>query len=153
MTSGFSKNEKVIEKLFMLPLQLYPLQTLRSVWVQMGELSQIRNVLEDIKNLEHVKDVSLISRGGMYISGDPPKGVHQETFAAMSAIILGAAETTSAELKDNFNRVVLQLAGRNLILTGAGPRYLLVVATDAEGDVGKISTEAKEKISKVEMTL
>ena len=105
----------------------------------MGELSQIRNVLEEIKNFEHVMDVSLISRGGMYISGDPPRGVHQETFAAMSAIILGAAETTSAELKDNLAKVVLQLSGRNLILTGAGPRYLLAVATDAEADVNRIS--------------
>jgi predicted regulator of Ras-like GTPase activity (Roadblock/LC7/MglB family) len=49
--------------------------------------------------------------------------------------------------------VVLQLAGRNLILAGAGPRYLLVVATDANGDIGKIATEAKEKISRVEITL
>lgn len=116
-------------------------------------MSQIRNVLEEIKNFEHVMDVSLISRGGMYISGDPPRGVHQETFAAMSAIILGAAETTSAELKDNLAKVVLQLSGRNLILTGAGPRYLLAVATDAEADVNRIATEAKEKISKVEITL
>lgn len=129
------------------------MQTLRSVWVQMGELSQIRGVLEEIKKLDHVIDVSLISRGGMYISGDPPRGVHQETFAAMSAIILGAAETTSAELKDSLGRVVLQLAGRNLILTAAGPRYLLAVATDSDGDVGKIASEAKEKISKVEITL
>lgn len=119
----------------------------------MGELSQIRGVLEEIKKLDHVIDVSLISRGGMYISGDPPRGVHQETFAAMSAIILGAAETTSAELKDSLGRVVLQLAGRNLILTAAGPRYLLAVATDSDGDVGKIASEAKEKISKVEITL
>lgn len=116
-------------------------------------MSQIRNVLEEIKNFEHVMDVSLISRGGMYISGDPPRGVHQETFAAMSAIILGAAETTSAELKDNLAKVVLQLSGRNLILTGAGPRYLLAVATDAEADVNRIAAEAKEKISKVEITL
>ncbi len=129
------------------------MQTLRSVWVQMGELSQIRGVLEEIKKLDHVIDVSLISRGGMYISGDPPRGVHQETFAAMSAIILGAAETTSAELKDSLGRVVLQLAGRNLILTAAGPRYLLAVATDSDGDIGKIASEAKEKISKVEITL
>ncbi|MBC7107768.1 MAG: roadblock/LC7 domain-containing protein [Methanomassiliicoccales archaeon] len=119
----------------------------------MGELSQIRSVLDDIKNLDHVLDVSLISRGGMYITGDPPRGVHQETFAAMSAIIIGAAETTSAELKDTLNKVVLQLSNRNLILTGAGPRYLLVVATDASADVNKIANDAKEIISKIELTL
>ncbi|MEM2943121.1 MAG: roadblock/LC7 domain-containing protein [Methanomassiliicoccales archaeon] len=119
----------------------------------MAELSQIRNVLDEIKRIDHVLDVSLVSRGGMYITGDPPRGVHQETFAAMAAIIIGAAETTSAELKDTLNKVVLHLSGRNLILTGAGPRYLIALATDPSADINKIATDAKEKIAKVESSL
>ncbi len=71
----------------------------------MGELTHIRNVLEQVKALDHVSTVSLISRGGLYILGDSPKGVHQETFAAMSAIIFGAAETSSAEMKDSLSHI------------------------------------------------
>lgn len=119
----------------------------------MGELAHIRNVLEEIKALEHVSGVSLVSRGGLYILGDTPKGVHQETFAAMAAIMLGAAETSSAELKDNLSHVQINLNEKDVILVGAGTRYLLAIVMDGKGQNDKVAKNAGEIISRVDITI
>lgn len=119
----------------------------------MGELSNIRSVLDEIKAMEHVSGVSLISRGGLYILGDAPKGVHQETFAAMSAIMLGAAETTSTEMKDNLKSLQIKLNERDLLLLSAGSRYLLTITTDGKGENDKIAKHAAQVISRVDITI
>jgi predicted regulator of Ras-like GTPase activity (Roadblock/LC7/MglB family) len=119
----------------------------------MGELAHIRNVLEEIKALEHVTGVSLMSRGGLFILGDTPKGVHQETFAAMAAIMLGAAETSSAELKDNLCQVQVNLEQKDVILVGAGTRYLLAIVTDGKSENSKLAKKASEIIGRVEITI
>jgi predicted regulator of Ras-like GTPase activity (Roadblock/LC7/MglB family) len=119
----------------------------------MGELAHIRKILEEIKSLDHVSGVSLMSRGGLYILGDTPKGVHQETFAAMSAIMLGAAETSSAELKDSLSHVQVNLEQKDVILVGAGTRYLLAIVMDGKGDNSKVAKSASEIIGRVEITI
>lgn len=117
----------------------------------MGEISQVRAVLEEIKHLDHVQEVSLISRGGMYVLGDGPKGVHLETYAAMSGIMVGAAETTAAELKDNLKHVIIKLTDRDLILMGASNRYILCITTDGKDEGSRVSKSAAQIISKVDL--
>ncbi len=85
--------------------------------------------------------------------GGPPRGVHRETFAAMSAIIFGAAETTSTEMKDKLVKVVLDLNEQKICLFNVGPKYLMVVSMDKAGDIEKVSKSAKETISNVESVL
>jgi len=119
----------------------------------MGELAHIRNVLEEIKRMEHVIGVSLISRGGLFILGETPKGVHQETFAAMTAIMLGAAETSSAELKDTLGQVQINLKEKDIILIGSGSRYLLAIVMDGKGDNEKTAMSASQIIGRVDITI
>jgi predicted regulator of Ras-like GTPase activity (Roadblock/LC7/MglB family) len=119
----------------------------------MGELAHIRKVLDEIKALEYVTGVSLISRGGLFILGDAPKGVHQETFAAMAAIMLGAAETSSAELKGNLNYVEINLNEKDVILVTASSKFLLALFTDGKGESKIIAKRAMQIISGVEITI
>jgi predicted regulator of Ras-like GTPase activity (Roadblock/LC7/MglB family) len=120
---------------------------------RMGELAHIRNVLDEIKGLEHVSDVSLVSRGGLYIMGDSPKGSHPETFSAMNAIMIGAAETTSAELKDGLRYMMIKLMEKDLILVGAGTRYMLAIVTDGSGDNDNIAKSATQIIGRVDLNI
>jgi predicted regulator of Ras-like GTPase activity (Roadblock/LC7/MglB family) len=122
-------------------------------WIQMSELSPVRSALDEIKKQDHVLDASLVSRGGMYVMGGPIKGIHRETFAAMSAIILGAAETTSTELKDKLNKVSIELTEQNLVLIGIGPKYLVAIMMDQEGDQDKVANMARDLMSRVESIL
>ena len=119
----------------------------------MGELSHIRNVLDEIKGQDHVSSVSLISRGGLYIMGDSLKGVHPETFAAMTAIMIGAAETASAEMKEGLGHVLIKLSERDLILMGAGTRYMLAITTDGHGENDKIAVTAAQTIGRVDISI
>ncbi len=119
----------------------------------MNELSPVRSALDEIKKLDHVLDASLVSRGGMYIMGGPLKGLHRETYAAMSAIMIGAAETTSTELKDKLNRVCVELTEQTVILISMGPKYLLAVLADQGGDEEKIASQTKKIMTNVEMII
>ena len=85
--------------------------------------------------------------------GGPIKGIHRETFAAMAAIILGAAETTSTELKDKLNKVTVELTEQTLVLVGIGPKYLVAVMLDQGADQDKVATLARDLMSNVEMVI
>lgn len=119
----------------------------------MSELSPVRSALDEIKKLDHVLDASLVSRGGMFVMGGPMKGIHRETFAAMTAIILGAAETSSTELKDKLNKVAIDLTEQTVVLIGIGPKYLVAILLDQEGDKDKVAQTAKDLMSRVESML
>jgi predicted regulator of Ras-like GTPase activity (Roadblock/LC7/MglB family) len=119
----------------------------------MGELSAVRSALDEIRKIEHVLDASLVSRGGMFVMGGSPRGAHRETFAAMSAIIFGAAETTSTELKDRLSKVQVELTEQLVFLIGVGPKYLVAVTADREADGDRIAREARDLIAKVEPLL
>ena len=118
---------------------------------QMGELTQVRTILEEIKRIEHVQDVSLVSRSGMYILGESPKGVHQETYAAMSGILVGAAETTAAEMKDLLRNVMVKLNGRSLLLVATNGRYIFAITTDDKADLDKVYKEASVLAQKADL--
>jgi len=131
---------------------MYP-EPLRRAWIDMAEWSKVSDILDEIRGLESVLDVSLISRGGMYVMGDPPSGVHQETYAAMAAIIMGAAETTSSELKDTMYNIIMCLAERNLVLANVGSRYMIAIAVLPDSDVGTVMNKANENISALQKSL
>jgi predicted regulator of Ras-like GTPase activity (Roadblock/LC7/MglB family) len=118
----------------------------------MSDPSPVRSALDQIKNQDHVLDASLVSRAGMYVMGGPLKGIHRETFAAMSAIIIGAAETNSMELKDKLTMVVLELTEQSLLLIAVG-KYLVTILMDQEGDQEKVANLALELLSNVEAML
>ncbi|NLK24970.1 MAG: hypothetical protein GX307_00100 [Euryarchaeota archaeon] len=119
----------------------------------MSELSAIRIALDELRKTEHVLDAALVSRGGMFIMGGTPKEVHRETFAAMSAIIFGAAETTSSELREHLVKVRVELAEQIVFLIGVGPKHLIAIITDLEADEEMIVQKSKGLIPKVELML
>lgn len=119
----------------------------------MVELSPVRVALDEIKNQDHVLDASLISRGGMYIMGGPMKGIHRETYAAMAAIILGASETTSTELKDKLDKVSIELTEQILLLIAVGPKYLVALLVDHNADRAAVSAKAKDVMSRIDVDL
>ncbi|MGB9636570.1 MAG: roadblock/LC7 domain-containing protein [Thermoplasmata archaeon] len=98
----------------------------------MPNIPMVESVLNDIKAREHVKDALVVSRSGMHIAGSPPPGAHLETFVAMSAILLGAAETATSELKESLNYLSVNLRDTRVLIFSAGPKALLVVRVNAD---------------------
>jgi predicted regulator of Ras-like GTPase activity (Roadblock/LC7/MglB family) len=77
--------------------------------------------------------------------------VHLETYVAMSAILLGAAETATAEMKDKLLYVSVELNRGKMVLTSAGSRALLVVTSSHEIQTSDLANQLMvigEKIAK-----
>lgn len=116
----------------------------------MVEYLALEEVLDEIRSIPSVYEATVVSRSGMHIAGDAPKGVHLETFVAMSAILLGAAETATAELKDKLQNVSIELSRGRMVLVSAGNRALLVLTASKDISAADLAAKAKEFAAKVE---
>ncbi len=97
----------------------------------MADFPQLQKIVREIEEHSNIQDATIVSRSGMHIAGDIPRGVHMETYVAMSAILLGAAESATSELHDRLKFILVQLDGGKFVLAPAGNRALLVIrATD-----------------------
>ena len=121
----------------------------RESWTLMVEYLALEEVLDEIRSIPSVYEVTVVSRSGMHIAGDAPKGVHLETFVAMSAILLGAAETATGELKDKLQYVAIELTRGRMMLVSAGTRALLVLTASKDVPTQDLAAKAKEFAAKI----
>lgn len=115
----------------------------------MVEHLALEEILDEMRSIPSVYEVTVVSRSGMHIAGDAPKGVHLETFVAMSAILLGAAETATAELKDKLQFVSVELGRGKMVLLSAGPRALLVVTSSKDMSTNDLVAKVKDFVTRV----
>jgi predicted regulator of Ras-like GTPase activity (Roadblock/LC7/MglB family) len=102
----------------------------------------IDKVLTDLKKAGGVEACAAVSRDGLLIRSSLQKEQFAESFAAMSATMLGAAETASTELgKGVPNRVIVESSEGRLIAVGAGHKALLVVIVSHDAGLGLILLE------------
>ncbi|MCU0852620.1 MAG: roadblock/LC7 domain-containing protein [Thermoplasmata archaeon] len=116
----------------------------------MVEYLAVEEILDEIRSVPSVYEATVVSRSGMHIAGDPPKGAHLETFVAMSAILLGAAETATAELKDKLQFVTVELTRGRMVLVSAGQRALLILTASKDIPTSDLANKAKEFAAKIE---
>ena len=110
----------------------------------MADTAAIETVLHENEKNEGFEDAILVSRNGTYIAGTVPKSVHVETFAAMFAILLGAAENSTSELKEVLDNVIVNLETSKLVIVHCGPKALMVLHMPKATD----SADAKRTIEK-----
>ena len=96
----------------------------------MANLMALEEILDNIKQTGAVTDAVLVSRSGMHIAGKVPAGAHAETFVAMSAILMGAAETSTSELKENLKIVTIILEKSKVAIGVVSPKAVLVLKSD-----------------------
>ena len=116
----------------------------------MADITALEQILRELEEIEGVANAVLVSRSGMHIAGKVPEGAHPETFVAMFAILLGAAETATSELRENLQAVVLHLSTTRLVIINDGPKALFVLGLTEEADVEKIRKEAARFSKKME---
>lgn len=113
----------------------------------------IEKVLSSIKKNLDVDDVTLISRSGMHIGGDVPDNAHMETFVAMSAILLGAAETATSELDEELSHVVVELENSRVLVMNNGPSALLAIKMSQDKDIDAVLEGIKEPTNELKELL
>ena len=114
----------------------------------------LQEILSNLKNLGNVEACAIASRDGLLMSSEMPGNVVGETFAAMSATMLGAAETAASELDNGLpSRVIVESKNGKLICMGAGPKALLVTMTASDAGLGLILLELDKAVEHIKEIL
>ena len=88
-------------------------------------------VLEDIHNTFNCKGIAFVARDGSTLASQLDQGVSMDTFAIMSATMLGAAATASREVgHTQLEKVVVNNSEGTVIVYPSGKRNLLVLVFD-----------------------
>lgn len=116
----------------------------------MADIAALGEILDELEHVEGVMNAVLVSRSGMHIAGKVPEGAHQETFVAMFAILLGAAETATSELRDNLQAVVLHLHNSRMVIINDGPKALFVLRVAPNANLDAIQREVVKFSKKME---
>ena len=119
----------------------------------MTTIEMLEKILKDINNIGGVEASAIASRDGLLICSTISKKQHAETFVAMSATMMGAAETATTELGKGIpDRIIVESKNGRIIGTGAGQKALLLVMTEPDTGLGLVlieMTKASEKVKQV----
>ncbi len=112
--------------------------------------SALEKILKGLKDDSKIVASAVVTRDGLLIASDIPDGVHEETFAIMSATMLGAGVTANSELKRSVpDRIIVEGADGRLVITGAGPNMLLVVVIANGVDMATLIPAIDNAIAKI----
>ena len=110
----------------------------------------LNKILSDLKQMGGINASSIASRDGLLVVSDMESESHAETFAAMSATMLGAAENATTELGKGIpDRVIVESDNGKLVAMGAGPKALLVILTKPDAGLGLILVELEKSVEKI----
>jgi predicted regulator of Ras-like GTPase activity (Roadblock/LC7/MglB family) len=114
------------------------------VGIIMVDRARVNGILGELSNNPSISSSLVVSRSGMHLAGQAPPGVHLETFVAMSAILLGSAETAISELKGELENVLVELDRSRIIIESAGSKAILVVVTKSKEDLTVLNSQVKK---------
>jgi len=115
--------------------------------------STIESILEEVKKEVGIDNLTLVSRTGMHIAGDAPEEAHQETYVAMSAILLGSSETATSELNDDLKYLLVELTDSRILIHECTSSAILVAKLRSDTDVEKVLKETKRASKDLEQIL
>ena len=111
----------------------------------MTTIEMLEKILRDINTIGGVETSAVASRDGLLLCSTIPRKQHVETFVAMSATMIGAAETATTELGKGIpDRIIVETKAGRIIGTGAGPKALLLVMTKPDASLGLVLIEMKK---------
>jgi hypothetical protein len=85
---------------------------------------------------------AVVSRDGTLIASYTAPGDEDKIFAPMYAAMLGAAEEAASELRLGVpHRVKLEVGDKKMVVTGAGPKALLVALVGEKANYSKVVAE------------
>ncbi|MDP7078609.1 MAG: roadblock/LC7 domain-containing protein [Candidatus Undinarchaeales archaeon] len=120
----------------------------------MYKKEQLDTCLSMLKRCGVIDASAIVTTEGLLIASDIFKGTDPAVFAAMSATMMGAAETALIELrKGHVNRFIVETSTGRLIAIGAGSTAVLVVLTGPEAPLGTVLLEMGRSASRIQEIL
>lgn len=100
---------------------------------------QLELVLDELRRAGDIEASAIVRRDGLMIASDLPARMESRTIAAMTAALVGTAETCASELKQGiFNEVIVDSANGKIVAIGAGKLAILVCLMRKEGNIGLV---------------
>ncbi len=119
-----------------------------------GIEKQLEDVLAFLETLPEIQGVAVVRRDGLMVASLLPKETDGKMVAAMSAALVGTAETCSAELQlGRFLQIVVEAEKGKLIATGAGSFALLICLVSDRANLGLVLLEMGRVANKVSQIL
>jgi len=110
----------------------------------------LREILMELNRSAGVYASALVSRDGLLVASVMPEDVDAEAFAAMTATMLGAAETAFSELKRGVaERVIVEGSRAKIVAMGAGKDLILVSMSEPTATLGLILHQMGKSVEKV----
>jgi hypothetical protein len=107
-------------------------------------------ILKELRKIGDIQGSSVVSRDGLIIAADLSQDIDEETFAAMSAAMQGAAETAVSELKRGaLNEIIIDAEKGKLVSIGAGELAILVCISKREVNLGLLRLELNKVAKKI----
>jgi len=114
----------------------------------------IDKLLTDLNNMGGVEACAAVSRDGLLIRASIERKHFVDSLAAMSATMLGAAETATTQVgKGVPNRVIVESDHGRLVVVGAGPKALLILLAGPDVGLGLILLELEKSAKKLKELL
>ncbi len=114
----------------------------------------VDKILTDLRTVDGVEACTAASRDGLLVRAIMQNEQYAESLAAMSAIMLGAAEIAAVELGSGIpNRIIVESERGRLIAVGAGPKALLTILANSDLGLGLILLELGKSAKKLKELL
>jgi predicted regulator of Ras-like GTPase activity (Roadblock/LC7/MglB family) len=120
------------------------LQPAKSVEAVMEEI-----ISEEFGPDQRIRSVTIVSKSGLMIAGQPASVARAETFSAMTAIMFSAAETTKKEIvNEDLERLVIFFKKTMVLVSELSANLLIVVVADRDADQESLLGKMGEVISR-----
>lgn len=115
---------------------------------------QLTKILQDMKKIGNILGSAVISKDGLVIASNLSDSVDEDTFAAMSAAMEGAAETAAQELNQGeLNQIIVDAEKGKIITIAAGKKALLVILANTGINLGLALLELGKAAYRIEKQL
>jgi len=115
---------------------------------------QLTEILQKLKKIGDILGSAVVSRDGLVVASDLSRDVDEDTFAAMSAAMQGAAETAVSELSQGeLKQILVDAVKGKMLAIGAGKLAILVVLAKPSINLGLALLELKRASAKISAVL
>jgi len=116
----------------------------------MDRASRLDTLLGEIMKIDGALGAALVSRDGLCVRSAGRAELSRETFSAMSATVMGAAEIALRELDGNATRAVVASTDQvKILIVGATREMLLVAYATAASPLAPMQSAVEHTASEV----
>ena len=111
---------------------------------------KLTQILQGLRKIGDMMGSAVISTDGLLIASDLSESVDEDTVAAMSAAMQGAAETAVSELKQGeLRQIIIEAEKAKIITISSGEKAILVILARPEIKLGLALLELGKASGKI----